>query len=170
MLARASWLIALLAAFSPPALAQQAPQFGPAVNQAMASMSAAQSALEDLLRHPDVARKAASDQAVRDAMGAVQAQAAALQQVAQRVQAAAAPAGEPPVDPLTACRAANAKLLKLAHDILHLYETEDFRALLLRSYEPVLGLYRVKLENLVQDKDDQLRDQECLPGPNTGPP
>ena len=52
----------------------------------------------------------------------------------------------------------NKKLAVLAHDFLHLYETQDFRSVLLRSYEPVLGLGKVKLDNMVQDYEDKVAD------------
>jgi chromosome segregation ATPase len=61
------------------------------------------------------------------------------------------------------CRDKNAKLLQVGHEILHLYETQDFRSLLLKSYEPLLGLKRVELENMVDDYDDKLRDQAWYP-------
>jgi septal ring factor EnvC (AmiA/AmiB activator) len=64
---------------------------------------------------------------------------------------------------LSACKTANGKLIDVSETILHLYETQSFRALLMKSYEPVLGLYKVKLENIVQDYDDKIRDQEYIP-------
>lgn len=145
---------------------QKAPQFGPALNQAMAGMAAAQAALEALLRQPEIARQAAADEVVRTALAALQGQATTLQQVVQRVQAAApataATQAEPQPDPLAVCRANNAKLLATGHDILHLYESESFRSLLLRSYEPALGFWRAELENIVQDNDDRLRNLEVF--------
>jgi hypothetical protein len=62
------------------------------------------------------------------------------------------------------CSEENRKLIAVANEILHLYATHDFRNLLFESYEPVLGLKRVKLENLVQDYEDKIRDQEYVPG------
>jgi chromosome segregation ATPase len=56
----------------------------------------------------------------------------------------------------TACQAQNQKLAATAEDILHLYQTQSFRSILLGSYEPILGLDRVKLENIVQDYDDKI--------------
>lgn len=56
-----------------------------------------------------------------------------------------------------AAEAKNAKLLVVANDILKLYENEDFRNLLRRSYEPVLGFWRVRLENTVQEQEDRIR-------------
>jgi hypothetical protein len=118
-----------------------------------------------VLGNPATARAAAGDHTVQAALAALQAQAAALAQTAQRVQAAGPSGPASPAEKLAACRAANGKLLKVGHDILHLYETESFRSLLLRSYEPMLGLYRIKLENIVQDHDDELREQELPPDP-----
>jgi hypothetical protein len=60
---------------------------------------------------------------------------------------------------LQACISSNTKLIDVSQQILHLYETQGFRSLLLKSYEPVLGLWKVKLENLVQDYDDKIHDQ-----------
>jgi multidrug resistance efflux pump len=50
----------------------------------------------------------------------------------------------------------NGKLASLAADILHLYRNHDFRNLLFESYEPLLGLKQVQLENLVQDYEDRI--------------
>ena len=63
---------------------------------------------------------------------------------------------------LETCKAANTRLIGVAEDILHLYQTVGFRSLLLRSYEPVVGFAQVKLENLVQDYDDKIHDQEYV--------
>ena len=66
---------------------------------------------------------------------------------------------------LEACKAENKQLTGVAEDILHLYQTQDFRSLLLRSYEPLIGTAKVRLENLVQGYDDKIRDQEYIPPP-----
>lgn len=66
---------------------------------------------------------------------------------------------------LDGCKQINAKLIATARDTLHLYETQSFRALLVDSYEPLLGLKRVELDNLVQDYDDRI-----LAGKFTGAP
>ena len=71
---------------------------------------------------------------------------------------------------LQACRAKNARLVALGEEILHLYETRSFRSLLLQSYEPLLGLKRVELENLVQDYDDKLRDPAAAGPPGASKP
>ena len=64
---------------------------------------------------------------------------------------------------LETCKTENARLMQTAESILHLYQTQDFRGLLLRSYEPFIGAAKVKLENLVQDYDDKIHDQEYVP-------
>lgn len=51
----------------------------------------------------------------------------------------------------------NTRLTAVANDILRLYENDDFRNLLRRSYEPVLGFWRVRLENTVQEQEDRIR-------------
>jgi len=63
---------------------------------------------------------------------------------------------------LDACKSANGKLIGVSEDVLHLYESQSFRSLLLKSYEPVIGLWRVKLENLIQDYDDKIQDQAYI--------
>ena len=65
---------------------------------------------------------------------------------------------------LDTCKTANTRLIAVAQDILHLYQTRGFRALVLGSYEPVLGLRKVELENTVQDYEDKIRDQQYVPG------
>ncbi len=62
------------------------------------------------------------------------------------------------------CAAANTKLIGVANDILHLYQTQSFRSILLGSYEPLLGLKKVELENTVQDYEDKIQDQKYRPG------
>ena len=64
---------------------------------------------------------------------------------------------------LQTCKATNTKLIDVAEQILHLYQTQGFRSILLKSYEPFVGFERVKLENLVQDYDDKIHDQEYVP-------
>jgi membrane-bound lytic murein transglycosylase len=61
------------------------------------------------------------------------------------------------------CTAANTKLIGVANDILHLYRTQSFRSLLLLSYEPLLGLKKVELENTIQDYEDKILDQKYRP-------
>jgi chromosome segregation ATPase len=50
----------------------------------------------------------------------------------------------------------NTKLVATAQDILHLYRTQDFHAILVWSYEPVVGFKQVELQNLVQDYEDKI--------------
>lgn len=65
-------------------------------------------------------------------------------------------------------RQQNEKLTALANDILHLYRTQSFRNLLFGSYEPLLGLKKVELENLVQDYEDKI-DALHYSGTERGP-
>ena len=58
------------------------------------------------------------------------------------------------------CIAQNQKLAGVAEDILHLYQTQGFRSILLKSYEPILGLDKVKLENLIQSYDDKIAAEQ----------
>ena len=62
-----------------------------------------------------------------------------------------------------ACGAKNDRLAAVARDILNLYRTQDFRSLLLGSYEPVLGLAEVRLENVIQDNEDRILEQKYYP-------
>jgi chromosome segregation ATPase len=64
---------------------------------------------------------------------------------------------------LGVCQAANERLETLANDILHLYQTRDFRAVLLGSYEPLLGFKKVELQNTIQDYEDKILDQKYRP-------
>jgi chromosome segregation ATPase len=66
---------------------------------------------------------------------------------------------------LATCKAENKQLTGVAEDILHLYLTQDFRGLLIRSYEPLIGTAKVRLENLVQDYDDKIHNQEYIAEP-----
>ncbi len=63
---------------------------------------------------------------------------------------------------LQTCKATNTKLISLSESVLHLYETQGFRNILLKSYEPLIGSAKVDLENLVQDYDDKIHDQEYI--------
>jgi chromosome segregation ATPase len=64
---------------------------------------------------------------------------------------------------LQTCKAANAKLIDLSEQVLHLYQDHSFIWVLRKSYEPLVGAAKVDLENLVQDYDDKIRDQEYIP-------
>jgi len=61
------------------------------------------------------------------------------------------------------CAAANTKLTDVANEILHLYQTQGFRSLLITSYEPLLGLKKVELQNTIQDYEDKIFDQKYRP-------
>jgi DNA repair exonuclease SbcCD ATPase subunit len=61
------------------------------------------------------------------------------------------------------CYATNQKLGTLAGEIIDTYKSQSFRAVWLRSYEPLLGLERVKLENMMQDFQDKVDDQRLAP-------
>ncbi len=148
-LAAAASLLALAGMMPMPVLAQAAAGPPAALVQAMAAIQAADTALA-ALQSDKTAARGASDPAFQKALGQLQSRMAALS-----APGAAAPA--------ETCRSLNTRLLTVAHDILHLYESQSFRALLVRSYEPLLGLWRVELENLVQDMDEKIRDLECLP-------
>jgi chromosome segregation ATPase len=65
---------------------------------------------------------------------------------------------------LDICSSANTRLIAVAGDILHLYQTQSFRSLLLGSYEPLLGLKKVELENTVQDYEDKIADHKYSRG------
>jgi len=45
-----------------------------------------------------------------------------------------------------------------------LYQSQSFRSLLLSSYEPVLGLKKVELENTIQDYEDKILEHKYRPG------
>ena len=64
---------------------------------------------------------------------------------------------------LKLCEQKNAELIRTATDILHLYATQDFRSLLLKSYEPVVGFEKVRLENMIQDYEDRIRNATFYP-------
>ncbi len=65
---------------------------------------------------------------------------------------------------LKTCAAENAKLTGVANEILPLYRSPSFPQVLLWSYEPLLGMDEVKLENIVQDYEDRIRDEAYIPG------
>ncbi len=120
--------------------------------------------------------------ALQARLRAAEAQAAGVQEQASRLQSgyqaatelarqregernAAAAGLEQEAAALEACKAGNGKLIGVAEEILHLYDSQSFRSLLLKSYEPVLGLARVKLENTVDSYDDKIRDLQYVPPP-----
>jgi chromosome segregation ATPase len=126
------------------------------------------------------AAKPADEEALKAQLQAAEAQAAGLAQRSTKLQndyqsaAAAARAKDDEsrvaqaelkakTASLEVCKGANTKLIDVAEQILNLYQSESFRALLLKSYEPVLGFARVKLQNTIQDYDDKIKDQEYVP-------
>jgi chromosome segregation ATPase len=121
-------------------------------------------------------------QAMQDALKSYQAQAAQMQAALAKWQGAYNNAAElarakdeesqragaglkADVKALETCKAENVKLIDTAESILHLYQTQSFRSILLRSYEPIIGSAQVALENLVQDYDDKIHDQAYVPPP-----
>jgi chromosome segregation ATPase len=64
---------------------------------------------------------------------------------------------------LQTCKGANAKLITLSEQVLHLYQDHGFIWVLRKSYEPFVGAAKVDLQNLVQDYDDKIHDQEYIP-------
>jgi chromosome segregation ATPase len=125
------------------------------------------------------APKPAELAALTDQLRALQEQAATLRQQNAQLQAAGRSAtdlaemrdqqlhdatrhAEANAAALTTCKAENTKLIDVSEQVLHLYETQSFRGLLLRSYEPLIGTARVKLENLVQSYDDKIQAQQYI--------
>jgi hypothetical protein len=70
---------------------------------------------------------------------------------------------------LNSCTQANTQLVATANSILNLYQTQSFRALLLKSYEPLIGLWQVKLDNIVQNYQEKINAQIYYPS-QTPPP
>jgi hypothetical protein len=140
-------------------------------------LSAAVPAVKPALSNEDIARLQAD---LQDARTRVKALEAGLQQWRDAYQKAAefARAKDAESKTMTAraaeaerksgiCADANTKLAGVANDILHLYQTQGFRSLLLSSYEPLLGLKKVELENAIQDYEDKILNQKYRPGRET---
>ncbi len=85
---------------------------------------------------------------------------AGMQQANARLEAAQQAAAQADAA-LKACIDQNRALLAASREVLALHESPGFRWLQLASAEPVLGLSRVRLENLVQDLEDKLRQGRC---------
>jgi chromosome segregation ATPase len=66
---------------------------------------------------------------------------------------------------LQTCKDANARLIDISEQVLHLYQDHSFIWVLRKSYEPFVGAAKVDLQNLVQDYDDKIHDQEYIPPP-----
>jgi hypothetical protein len=62
----------------------------------------------------------------------------------------------------TACQVKNTKLVALTESVLGAYRRDSVGDVVAR-HEPFLGLARVRLENLAQDREDQVRDARCDP-------
>ncbi len=60
------------------------------------------------------------------------------------------------------CEGKNAELYATGKEILDKLDSDDFAASLVR-HEPFTGIARVKLDNIVQDYQDKLRDQRLPP-------
>ncbi|WP_159289019.1 hypothetical protein [Methylosinus sporium] len=60
------------------------------------------------------------------------------------------------------CRAKNAELVKLGHELLQRYEAANFADVALAS-EPLTGVRRVEIQNLLQDYGDKIHDQKVTP-------
>ncbi len=162
------------------------------VGQAQADAARAQAAQQALQAQLDAANAklaatvpakpsapAADVQGLQDALQQARAQNAALQQgltkwqaaynaaaqvarskEAEGQQATARLGGE--TKAVATCKAENTKLIALGEEILTLYQSQSFRSILLRSYEPIIGSAKVTLENMVQKYDDELHDQEFV--------
>jgi chromosome segregation ATPase len=101
---------------------------------------------------------AASEAALRAKTAEAQAQAAASAKTIAADQAL-----------IAAGRDTNRKLQTVAMSILDTYKSESFRAVWLKSYEPLLGMAKVQVENIMQDYEDKIRDQR-LPAAATAKP
>jgi chromosome segregation ATPase len=63
---------------------------------------------------------------------------------------------------LAACQAKNVRLTAFAEDLLAAYGKVGFRQVL-AAREPILGLKRVQLENIAQEREDTVRADHCDP-------
>jgi chromosome segregation ATPase len=161
----------------------QAAQAAADLQKAQADKAALQARLDadeaKLAAAPTV--KPADLSALNDRVRQLAAQTATLQQQNAKLQAGlqgatdlahrtqdeksqAAAAAKANATALQTCKATNARLIDISEQVLHLYESQSFRGILLRSYEPLIGTAKVRLQNLVQDYDDKIRDQEYVQG------
>lgn len=62
----------------------------------------------------------------------------------------------------SACLVKNARLVAFAEDLLASYHKVTLGKIL-KGHEPVVGFWRVRLENLAQDREDQVRADRCDP-------
>jgi chromosome segregation ATPase len=63
---------------------------------------------------------------------------------------------------LKSCSAKNAELAKVGRELLQRYESANFADLAMAS-EPLGGLRRVEIQNLLQDYNDKILDQKVTP-------
>jgi hypothetical protein len=135
--------------------AQPTPQPDQQFRGVVETMKKQNAALQDGLAHWQAAyQQAATLAQTKDVQGR---QSAATASTAQRT--------------LDVCETKNSKLLAVANDILHMYDTRKFRSLASGSWSSVLGFKKVELENIVQDNEDRILDQKYYPGEQpAGPP
>jgi len=69
----------------------------------------------------------------------------------------------------SACQVKNDRLTGFAENMLTTYSKVGFGQAL-ASHEPFLGLARVRLENIAQDREDQVRSDHCDPRLDAAPP
>jgi septal ring factor EnvC (AmiA/AmiB activator) len=117
-------------------------------NQALENLKVQNAALQDGLAHWQTAYQQAASLA-RDKNAEAQ-QSAATATTTQRT--------------LTMCETKNTKLLAAAEDIVHLYQSRQFRSLTGGPLDTFLGFKRVELQNIMQDKEDQILDQKYHSG------
>jgi hypothetical protein len=113
----------------------------------------------------DIAQARAQNAALRQDLAKWQGAYTTAAQMARAKDAESRQAGaglQADAQALDTCKTENAKVIDVAEQILHLYQTQSFRGLLLRSYEPFIGTAQVKLENMVQDYDDKIRNQQYV--------
>ncbi len=60
----------------------------------------------------------------------------------------------------SACLAKNTRLVAFAEDLLASYHKVTLGKVL-KGHEPVVGFWRVRLENIAQDREDQVRANRC---------
>ena len=60
------------------------------------------------------------------------------------------------------CSAKNAQLVKVGRELLHRYEGVSFGDMVIAS-EPLTGMRRVEIQNLLQDYGDKILDQKVTP-------
>jgi hypothetical protein len=117
------------------------------------TMKKQNAALQDGLAHWQSAyQQAATLAQTKDAQGR---QAAASASTAQQT--------------LDVCEAKNGKLIAVANDILHMYDTRKFRSLTSGGLDAVLGFKKVELENIVQDNEDRILGQKYYHGEQAAP-